>query len=119
MEKRHALTDLQWEAIAPHLPRVRHHVLPARQVLDGALWIARTGAPWRDLPARFGGWSTVYRRFSRWQSQERLMAAFRAIVADRPTVEISIDSTVVRVHRVGSGAPKKTERKRSAARGAD
>ena len=37
-----------------------------RLVLDGIFWIARTGAPWRDLPEEFGKWSSVYRQFRRW-----------------------------------------------------
>jgi transposase len=68
--KRHDLSDREWELIRALLPRPKKIGRPPRefrQVLDGVFWILRTGAPWRDLPERYGPWQTVYDRFSRWR----------------------------------------------------
>lgn len=69
--KRHEVTDDHWDAIRPILPkRTAKTGRPAsdpRLMLNGILWILRTGAPWRDLPERFGPWQTVYDHFARWR----------------------------------------------------
>ena len=67
--RRHELTDGEWRLVEPLLPRqarggrCNNH----RTTLSGMLWVLRTGAPWRDLPERFGRWQSVYGRFSRWR----------------------------------------------------
>ena len=66
------LTDAQWERLAPLLPPQRsgkpgRPYEDHRQVLNGILWILRTGAPWRDLPDRYGPHQTCYDRFVRWR----------------------------------------------------
>jgi transposase len=80
MVKKGELTDEAWAQIAPLLPengrrggRWRDH----REVVNGILWKLRTGAPWRDLPERYGPWQTCYDRFSRWRREgtwDRLLA---------------------------------------------
>src|SRR5215216_6634234 len=69
--KRHELTDEQWALVEPHLPRSTARTgRPARDrrtLLNGIFWILSTGAPWRDLPERFGPWQTVYDHFSKWR----------------------------------------------------
>jgi transposase len=64
------LTDREWTTIAPLLPPERgRNGRPAhdnRRFLNGMLWVARTGASWRDLPAKYGKWNSVYQRFRRW-----------------------------------------------------
>jgi transposase len=75
------LTNMQWERLQPLLPpqkpkRGRPAVEP-RRILNGILWILRTGAPWRDLPERYGPWRTVASRFYRWQKA----GVFRRILA--------------------------------------
>ena len=63
--RRHEIGDADWERIEPLLPRFG----PAgekRRFVNAVLWVARTGAAWRDLPDRFGNWNSVWRRFSRW-----------------------------------------------------
>src|SRR4051794_41980277 len=69
--RRHELTDAEWERLAPLLPPERPATgrpsKPHRLVMNGILWKLRTGAPWRDLPERYGPWATVHTRFRRWR----------------------------------------------------
>ena len=87
--KRHALTDAQYEVLSPLLPgnkRPGHPFKDHRLVLDGILWILHTGAPWRDLPERFGPCKTVYGRFNRWRKSglwDRVLTALHAQAQDR------------------------------------
>ena len=71
--RRYELTDAEWERLKPYFPdrqagdkgRPRKD---SRQILNGILWIARSGAAWRDLPERYGAWQTVYKRFVQWDN---------------------------------------------------
>src|SRR5919202_1073998 len=63
MRRRHELTDAEWARLAPLLPARKDD----RLVINGILWKLATGAPWRDLPERFGPWQSVYTRFRRWR----------------------------------------------------
>ena len=77
-----------------------------RLVLDGVFWIARTGAPWRDLPGEFGKWSSVYRQFRRWTLAglwEDIMEALNQS-GSVPSALQMIDSTVIRAHHQAAGA---------------
>ena len=69
--RRHELTDQQWAALAPLRPRQQPKTgrpnADHRIVLNGIRWKIRTGAPWRDVPERYGSWHTLYRRFRRWR----------------------------------------------------
>ncbi|WP_460981948.1 transposase [Spirosoma fluminis] len=68
--RRYEITDQQWERIAPRLPGkitdVGRSAADNRLFINAVLWIARSGAPWRDLPDRFGLWNSVYQRFRGW-----------------------------------------------------
>jgi transposase len=68
--RRYALHDDQWERIKDLLPGRKGHVgtnaKDNRLFVEAVLWRYRSGAPWRDLPARFGDWNNTHRRFSRW-----------------------------------------------------
>ena len=71
MLKRYELTDQEWNQIAPLLPpeksnRPGRPSKDNRTMLNAMVWIARSGAPWRDLPERYGPWETVYSRFRKW-----------------------------------------------------
>lgn len=72
--------------------------------MEGVLWIARVGAPWRDLPPAFGNWNSVFQRFRRWALKGVFDRLFR-ILCDDPDFEYAlIDGTIVRVHQHGTGA---------------
>ena len=64
------LTDRDWDKITPLLPRKRtkrgRPPKDDRMIVEGILWVLRTGAPWRDMPEDFGKWKTIYTRFRRW-----------------------------------------------------
>lgn len=80
-----------------------------RQLIDGIRWRVRTGSPWRDVPARYGHWRTVYGRFRIWQRDgtwQKILTALqsRADAAGRITWDVSVDSTVARAHQHAAGA---------------
>ena len=84
-----------------------------RLVLDGVFWIARTGAPWRDLPEEFGKWGSVYRQFRRWSVSglwDAMLEALNATGAAQSSVQM-IDSTIVRAHQHASGGKRGLETK--------
>jgi transposase len=115
--RRHELTDEQWDRLEPLLPPQRPATgRPAkdhRLVLNGILWILRTGAPWRDLPERYGPWQTVYSRFRRWQQAgiwERMLRELQVEAAHDDHLDGSltmIDSSSIRAHQHAAGARKK------------
>jgi transposase len=80
-------------------------------VINGVLFRARTGLPWRDLPERFGSWVTVYKRHRRWSADgtwERLLIAVQAAqdAAGLVDWDVSVDSTTTRAHQHAAGAPR-------------
>ena len=108
---RYDLTDFEWSVIEPLLPTKRRGVKPkkSRRVLNGIFWVLRTGAPWRDMPERYGPYTTAYNRFNRWRKAgiwDRLMDAI--VQAHDGNVQM-IDSSIVRVHQHAAGAEKKVE----------
>jgi transposase len=116
--KRHELTDEQWEQLEPLLPPQKPKTgrtnLDHRTVLNGILWILKTGAPWRDLPEGYGKWQTVYSRFYRWQKAgvwARLFQALQQIKDREGQVDWEvhyIDGSSVRAHQHAAGAKKVT-----------
>ena len=117
MNKRHELTDEQWELIAPLIPerkaRTGRPPKDPRLMWNGILWILRTGAPWRDLPERFGPWQTVYDHFSRWRREgvfDRILKALQIKLDREGHIDWSlwsIDGTSIRAARAAAGATKK------------
>jgi len=114
--KRGDLTNEQWDRLQPLLPPEKPSTgrpsLSHRQVLNGILWVLRTGAPWRDLPERYGKWPTVYSRFRRWQQAgvwQRLLSQVQALVDAQGELDWElhfVDGTIVRAHQHAAGAKK-------------
>ena len=105
---RNVLRDEQWERIAPLLPGKvgdpGRSAADNRLFVEAVLWIARTGAPWRDLPSGFGNWNSAFRRFRRWAKKSVFEAVFAKLSNDPDFEYAIIDGTIVRVHQHGSGA---------------
>ena len=102
------LTDAQWAKMELHCLGKPND--PGRSgadnrlFVDAVLWIIRTGAPWRDLPAAFGKWNTVFKRYRDWVKAGILTRLFGAC-SDEPDLEYAmVDATIVKVHRHGQGA---------------
>jgi transposase len=114
------LSDEQWQRVAPLLPgKVGDPGRSGednRRFLEAVLWIARTGSPWRDLPAGFGKWNSVFKRFRRWAVKGVLAAIFKTLSADPDFEYAIIDGTIVRVHQHGTGARGGLKLRPSAAR---
>src|SRR5687767_15386206 len=104
MIHRHAVTDAQWTLIKGLFP-TRGRRADNRLFVDAVLWIAKTGAPWRDLPERFGDWNSVWKRFDRWARRGAWQRLFAAL--QDPDLEwLILDSTVIRAHPHAAGAKK-------------
>lgn len=114
MIKRHALTEYQWERIAPLLPGkigdVGVTAKDNRLFVEAVVYRYRTGIPWRDLPARFGDFRVVHTRFSRWAKRGAWEFVFNELASDADNEYAMIDSTVVRAHQHGAGAKKRGRR---------
>jgi transposase len=114
MRHRGELTDQEWERLEPHVPPEKPETgrpnVDHRRIINGILWRLRTGAPWRDLPERYGPWSTVYSRFRRWRLAgiwDRLLVAVQREADAAGEVDGSVafvDGTVMRAHQHAAGA---------------
>lgn len=117
MLKRHSLTDEQWEVVDPFLPhstaRTGRPPKDRRLMLDGIFWVLATGAPWRDLPERFGPWQTVYDHFSKWRKSGVYAAIIEALQIKLDQAGLidwdlwCVDGASVRAARAAAGAGKK------------
>ena len=116
------LTDGQWQRLEPllmaHRARTGRPAKDHRTVINGILWVLRTGAPWRDLPEIYGPWRTAASRFYRWRKQglwDRFLAAAQqeADAAGQIDWEVHyVDGTNVRAHQDAAGAKRGTETRR-------
>ena len=112
---RHRLTDDQWELIAGIFPppaRTGRPRVDRRMVVDGILWIMRTGAPWRDLPEEFGKWGTVYDLFTTWSQDgtlDDILDLLRSAHVDAGAIDNElwcVDGTTIRAAKCAAGAVK-------------
>jgi transposase len=109
--RRFEITDEQFDRIQDLLPgKAGDPGVTAqdnRRFLDAVLWIARTGAPWADLPERFGKYDTAYQRFNRWAKRGVWNRVMEALGGDADLEHLLLDSTIVRAHQHAAGAGKK------------
>ena len=116
---RYDLTDREWARLEPLLPPQRprtgrpnhdHRIILNGIILNGILWVLRTGAPWRDLPERYGPVGTVSSRFYRWREAglwDRVLSALQAEADARGEIDWDlhfVDATIVRAHQHAAGA---------------
>ncbi|MGX5210246.1 IS5 family transposase [Streptomyces violaceus] len=113
------LTNEEWARLRPHLPKSGQRGgrwVGHRRIINGILYRNRTGVPWRDLPARFGKWKTVYERHRRWSADGTWEKIFAAVLADADAEGridwsmVSVDSTTCRAHEHAAGARKRPPR---------
>jgi transposase len=111
MTRRYGLRDDQWTRIENLLPgreaTVGVTASDNRLFVEAVLYRYRAGIPWRDLPERFGNWSVVHTRFSRWAKTGVWKNLFKALAVDADNEYAMIDATIVRAHQHSAGARKK------------
>ena len=124
--KRHELSEEQWNKIKELLPPEKKPSggRPAkdnRLMLNGIIYWLNTGIPWRDLPERFGSWSSVYSRFRRWTQQGVWERLFTALIEQDIVDEtaLMLDSTTIKVHQHGSGLKKGSTKRKPDEAGVD
>ena len=109
--RRHALRDDQWERIKDFLPGREGSVgvtaKDNRRFVEAVMWKFGSGAPWRDIPERFGEWKNIHRRFSRWAESGVWRRLFKALADDPDNEYAMIDATIVRAHQHSAGSLKK------------
>src|SRR5579872_7565252 len=116
--KRHELSDQQWELLAPFFPprprRRGGQWRDDRTMLNGIFWRLNTGAPWPDVPERYGPWQTVYDRFNRWRRDgtwAQILDALLLRLDDHGLIDRDlwcVDASVIRASRSAAGAEKKS-----------
>ena len=108
------LTDFEWSVIAPLLPQKSRGVkrVDDRRVLNGIFWRLRTGAPWADIPARYGPYTTCVNRFNRWRKAGIWAMLLDAVSKAYEGDVQMIDSSSIRVHQHAANGQKKTTRSR-------
>jgi transposase len=113
---RDVISDEVWAVIGPLFPAAKATGRPPvdrRMVVEATAWRYRTGAPWRDVPERFGNWNTIYKNFARWAAAgvwAQVLERVQSMAAQRGELDwvTSIDSTIVRVHQHGATLPRLT-----------
>lgn len=114
---RYELPDTAWELISPLLPpersqKVGHPYVEHRKIINGMFWVLCSGAPWRDLPERYGAWKTVYNRFNRWSKSGIINIIFNrllSILDENDCLDwsaISLDGSNIRASHCAAGAQK-------------
>ncbi|SRR6266487_1760164 len=114
------LTNEQWEKLQPLLPPQKpwtgHPASNHRLIINALLWIDRTGAPWRDLPERYGPWQSVASRFYRWQKAGLWQHILQVLQQKSDAThqldwdQHYVDSTIIRAHQHAAGAGRRPSR---------
>jgi transposase len=120
--RRYELTDEAWERLQPLMPargrpggRWNDH----RRVLNGMFWVLNSGAPWRDMPPRYGKWQSIYDRFRRWTRAglfDRILATLQLQLDDEGRIDWSqfdIDGSSIRAQHAAAGARKKGDARKN------
>ena len=105
------LRDDQWAIIEPYVPGGRKGKRgprsDGRKFINALLWLARSGARWRDIPPAYGKYQTIKMRYYRWLEKGIIDSIFEALIQDADMEWIQIDGTVIRAHKHAAGAPLK------------
>ena len=115
------LSDAEWSRIEPLMPRGRRGArrVDDRRVISGIMHMLRSGARWRDCPAAYGPYTTIYNRFNRWSRQGIWFEIFEALTGSTGVIgTAAIDSTILKAHRSAAGGKGGPSSKPSAARAA-
>ena len=119
-KQRYEISDADWELVADLFNTPRRTGRPRdddRLMLNGVFWVLCSGATWRDMPERYGPWSTVYQRFRDWRNQgtfNKMLKRMHVMLNAQGLIDLDtwcIDSTAVKATRASSGAGKKGGRK--------
>ncbi len=109
------LSDAEWALLGPLMPKSHESARKDdRKVMNAIFYVLRTGMPWRDLPERYGPYTTAYNRFNRWSRRGIWTRIFDQLAAKSRDSLHLIDSTIVKAHRAASGAKGGRKIRRSA-----
>ena len=109
------LSDDDWALLEPLMPKSRKSArVDDRKIMNAIFYVLRTGMPWRDLPERYGPYTTAYNRFNRWSRRGIWKCIFDTLAAKSRDSLYLIDSTIVKAHRAASGAKGGGKIRRSA-----
>jgi transposase len=105
---RYDLSETEWRMISPLLPNKPRGVarVDDRRVVNGIFYVLRTGSPWRDLPERYGPYTSVYNRYNRWAKAGVWLRIFETLAAQSPQSLQLIDSSIIRAHQHAAGGKK-------------
>ena len=114
------LSDAQWAALEPLLPRNQPGARRKddRRIVSGIVHVLKIGCRWQDCPARYGPSTTIYNRFHRWAGRGLWRRLFEALVHFDPDAAQAIDSTTAKAHRSSAGGKGGPKRRRLAVRAA-
>ena len=101
------LSDDEWALLEPLMPKSRKSArADDRKIMNAIFYVLRTGMPWRDLPERYGPYTTAYNRFNRWSRRGIWKRIFDTLASKSRDSLYLIDSTIVKAHRAASGAKR-------------